>query len=62
MVLTAYWLARDKRGVSTICPARELKVRYATAWLIGPKPVFPRWLLPIADNGSTMGIRTRFRP
>ncbi len=26
------------------------------------KPGFPRWLLPIADNGRTMGIRTRFRP
>ncbi len=23
---------------------------------------FPRWLLPTADTGSTMGIRTRFRP
>ena len=22
----------------------------------------PRWLLPIADNGSTMGIRPRIRP
>ena len=28
----------------------------------GFKPGFPRWLLPIADNGSSMGIRTRIRP
>ncbi len=26
------------------------------------EPGFPRWLLPIADNGSTMGIRPRIRP
>jgi hypothetical protein len=26
------------------------------------KTGLPRWLLPIADNGSTIGIRTRFRP
>ena len=25
------------------------------------EPGFPRWLIPIADNGSTMGIRTRNR-
>ena len=25
-------------------------------------PGFPRWLLPIADIGSTMGIRPRIRP
>jgi hypothetical protein len=25
-------------------------------------PGFPRWLLPIADNDSTMGIRPRIRP
>ncbi len=28
----------------------------------GRNPGFPRWLLPIADNGSTMGIRLRIRP
>ena len=27
-----------------------------------PYPGFPRWLLPIADNGNTMGIRPRNRP
>ena len=26
------------------------------------KPGFSRWLLPIADNGNTMGIRPRNRP
>ena len=26
------------------------------------EPGFPRWLLPIADNGNTMGIRPRNRP
>ena len=25
-------------------------------------PGFPRWLIPIADNGSTMGIRRVFGP
>ncbi len=27
-----------------------------------PQPRFPRWLPPVADNGSTMGIRPRIRP
>ncbi len=35
--LAAYWLARDKRGVSAVFLARELDLRYATAWLIGHK-------------------------
>ena len=35
--LAAYWLARDKRGVSAMFLARELELRYATAWLIGHK-------------------------
>ena len=26
------------------------------------EPGFPRWLIPIADNGSTMGIRRVFGP
>jgi hypothetical protein len=26
------------------------------------QPRFPRWLLPVGDNGSTMGIRPRTRP
>ena len=40
--LAAYWLARDKRGVSAMFLARELELRYATAWLIGHKPA-TRW-------------------
>ena len=28
----------------------------------GPQPGFSRWLLPIADNDRTMGIRRRIRP
>lgn len=35
--LAAYWLARDKRGVSATMLARELELRYETAWLIGHK-------------------------
>ncbi len=35
--LAATWLARDKRGVSALFLARELDLRYATAWLIGHK-------------------------
>ncbi len=35
--LAAHWLARDKRGVSATVLARELGLRYGTAWLIAHK-------------------------
>lgn len=35
--LAAWWMARDKRGVSALFLARELELRYATAWLMAHK-------------------------
>jgi hypothetical protein len=29
---------------------------------VAHEPGFPGWLLPIADSGSTMGIRPQIRP
>ena len=31
--LAAWWMARDKRGVSALLLSRELGLRYETAWL-----------------------------
>ena len=33
----AWWMAQDKRGVSALFLARELDLRYDTAWLIAHK-------------------------
>lgn len=35
--LAAWWMARDKRGVSALFLARELELRYETAWLMAHK-------------------------
>ncbi len=35
--LAAWWMARDKRGVSALLLARELGLRYETAWLMAHK-------------------------
>ncbi len=35
--LAAWWMARDKRGVSALFMARELGLRYETAWLMAHK-------------------------
>ncbi len=35
--LAAWWMARDKRGVSALFLSRELELRYATAWLMAHK-------------------------
>lgn len=35
--LAAWWMARDKRGVSALFLARELALRYETAWLMAHK-------------------------
>jgi len=37
----------------------ELGKKYGVSQLY---PGFPRWLIPIADNGSTMGIRRVIGP
>ncbi len=47
--LAAWWMARDKRGVSALLLSRELELRYETAWLMAHKlrhalterPAFP---------------------
>ena len=35
--LAAWWMARDKRGVSALLLSRELGLRYETAWLMAHK-------------------------
>ncbi len=35
--LAAWWMARDKRGVSALLLSRELDLRYETAWLMAHK-------------------------
>jgi len=35
--LAAWWMARDKRGVSALLLSRELELRYETAWLMAHK-------------------------
>ncbi len=35
--LAAWWMARDKRGVSALFLSRELSLRYDTAWLMAHK-------------------------
>ena len=35
--LAAWWMARDKRGVSALLLSRELGLRYETAWLMADK-------------------------
>ncbi len=35
--LAAWWMGRDKRGVSALFLARELELRYETAWLMAHK-------------------------
>ncbi len=35
--LAAWWMARDKRGVSALLLSRELALRYDTAWLMAHK-------------------------
>ena len=35
--LAAWWMGRDKRGISALFLARELELRYETAWLMAHK-------------------------